>query len=97
MIQSRSDGTVLSLRVTPRSSRSAIEGIVDGVLRVRLAAPPVDGAANEALSKLLATEFGCSKTNVEIISGARGRSKTVLLRGVDSATVRSRLGLDSSA
>ncbi len=93
MIQERPDGTVIVVRVSPRSSRSLVEGVVDGSVKVRLTAPPVDGAANEALIKLLAAHFKISKARVEIVSGARGRHKQVLLRDVDAASVEARLGL----
>jgi len=65
--------------------------MVDGVLRVRLTAPPVDNAANEALVKILAEFFGLSKSNVAVVSGATSRRKQVLLRGLSMDDVERRL------
>ena len=91
MIRDRSDGTLIDVRVTPRSSRNAIDGIVDGRVRVRLTAPPVDGSANDALIKFLASQFGVPRSSVEIVSGAHGRNKQVLLRGIDGTEAKARL------
>lgn len=62
-------GLIFSVRVIPRSSKSEIVGEYDGALKVKLNAPPVDGAANSGLIRLLAKEFRVSKSHVEIISG----------------------------
>ncbi len=66
-----------SVRVQPRASRSAVVGLHDSALKVRLAAPPVDGAANEALIKLFAQLLDVTRADVEIISGASSRQKLV--------------------
>jgi len=66
---------VLSLRVQPRSSKAGIEDVREGRLRVRLNAPPVDGAANKALIELLADAFGVPKSRVELLAGETGREK----------------------
>lgn len=72
------DGTLIfSVRVIPRSSRSEIVGEYDGALKVKLNSPPVDGAANAELIKLLAKEFGVSRSQVEILSGNASKSKQV--------------------
>ncbi len=75
------DHTDLNVRVTPRASKSEVIGIVDGVLKVRIAAPPVDGAANEALIKLLAKHFNVSKSSISIVSGDSSRNKRVRISG----------------
>ena len=88
-ISERSDGVVrFSVRVQPRASRSAIEGVHGDALRVRLSAPPVDGAANDALVELLARELGVAKRDVRVIAGAASRSKVIEVDGVGSARVR---------
>ena len=80
----REDGAItFEVRVAPRSSRDRVVGVQDGVLKVALTAPPVDGAANEALCKLLAKTFGVSKSAVEILRGERGRTKLLRIRGAD--------------
>ncbi len=68
----------ITVRVVPRASKSEVVGEIDGVLKVRISAPPVDGAANAELIKLLAKHFGVSKSSVEIVSGST--SKTKILR-----------------
>jgi uncharacterized protein (TIGR00251 family) len=72
------DGAVEFLvRVLPRASRSELVGQHDGALKIKIASPPVDGAANEELIKLLAKIFGARKADVEIIGGQTSRSKRI--------------------
>lgn len=67
-----------AVRLTPRGGRDAIDGVgEDGVLRARVAAPPVDGAANEALCRLVARTLGIAPGSVRIVGGASGRRKVV--------------------
>jgi uncharacterized protein (TIGR00251 family) len=73
------------VRVAPRSSRNEIVGEHDGALRVRLTAPPVEGAANAALVRTLARAFDVSPSSVAIISGATSRTKTVSITGAGFA------------
>jgi uncharacterized protein (TIGR00251 family) len=81
---SEKDGAlVFSVRVVPRASRSEIIGEHDGALRIRLAAPPVDGAANEELVRTLAQAFAVSRRAVEVISGHSSRSKRISIKGAD--------------
>ena len=75
------------MRVQPRASRSEIVGEYNGAIKVRLSAPPVDGAANDALVDLLASELSVPRRNVTIVSGASSRSKTVAVAGIDVASV----------
>ena len=75
---SEKDGAVtFSVRVVPRASKSEIVGDLDGALKVRVAAPPVDGAANAELIKLLAKTFGVVKSAVEIIGGETSKTKQI--------------------
>ncbi len=68
----------LAVRLTPRGGADRVDGVgEDGVLRVRVTAPPVDGAANEALCRLLARELGVARGAVRFIAGAAGRRKLV--------------------
>jgi len=78
-------GIVLRVRLTPRGGRDRIDGLAqmsDGaVLKVRVASPPVDGAANAALIGLVAKGFGVAKSRVGLVSGETARLKTLLIEG----------------
>jgi uncharacterized protein (TIGR00251 family) len=83
------DGSVtFRVRVAPRASRSAAAGEHDGALKVRVAAPPVEGAANDELVRFLARSLGLAPRDVEIISGHTSRTKLVRARGATAAQVR---------
>ena len=84
-------GAWCTVRVTPRAGRSAITGVLDGRLIVRIAAAPVDGAANEALVGVLAASFDLPKRAVVITAGARARTKRVQFEGVTPGTLETRL------
>lgn len=84
-------GVVLDVRVIPRSAKSQIAGTRNDALVIRLKAPPVDGAANEELIRLLATVLGIPRRNVEIVSGHTSRTKRVRLAGVTSADIAEKL------
>jgi uncharacterized protein len=76
------DGTVsFRVCVVPRSSKSEIVGEHYRSLKVKLTAPPVDGAANAELIKLLAKQFGVPKSDVEIVGGASSKTKRVCVAG----------------
>ena len=91
----RADGARLLLEVhaAPRASKSRLAGVHDGRLKVRLAAPPVDGAANQELVRFLARALGVPRSTVTLVKGASSRRKTVAVVGLDAAEARSRLGL----
>ena len=85
---SEKDGKLtFKVRVVPRASRTEIIGEHDGALRVRLAAPPVEGAANLALVRLLARALDVSPGSVEITSGKSSRTKTVSILGSAGANL----------
>ena len=67
----------LSIKVIPRSSKNELISLDDGTYKVKLTAPPVDGAANEALIKFLSEEFDVAKSCVRIVKGETGRNKIV--------------------
>lgn len=80
------DGKVsFMVRVVPRASRSEVTGESEGALRVRLAAPPVEGAANEELIRVLARSLGLPRTAVEIVTGHSARFKRVRINGMSAA------------
>jgi len=86
------DGVRLAIRVQPRASRTEVAGLYgEDALRIRLAAPPVDGAANRELVEFLAKTLGVAKSAVVIERGESGRLKTVAVEGLDPARVRAAL------
>lgn len=87
--RSRPDGIQLDLRVTPRASRAAVGGQHGERLIVRVNAPPVDGAANDAVRAALAEAFGVSRAAVTLVRGETARDKTVAVTG-DPATLLAR-------
>ena len=82
------------MRAKPRASRPGLGGIRDGALEVRVGAPPVEGAANEALVELLARALDLPRRAVTLVSGEHGRSKRVRIDGLGLEEVRARLGLE---
>jgi uncharacterized protein (TIGR00251 family) len=86
-LHATSEGCTLTVKATPRASKSEIVGAEPEWLRVRLKAPPVDGKANEALVELFARTFSLSKRAVEIVSGDTSRLKRIRLHGVSPAAV----------
>jgi uncharacterized protein YggU (UPF0235/DUF167 family) len=78
------------VRLTPRGGLDRIDGVADGALRVRVAAPPVDEAANHALVRLLARELDVAPSAVRIVTGATARRKTVAVESVTSGAILTR-------
>jgi len=74
----------LSIRIQPRASKNELLRMASGELKIRLTAPPVEGAANEALVKFLATELGVAKSQVEIVAGHTSREKIVRINGIST-------------
>lgn len=70
---------VLQLLIQPRSSHNAFCEVHDGRLKIRLTAPPAEGAANRGLIEFLADQFAVAKSRVDLIRGASGRQKTVVI------------------
>jgi hypothetical protein len=91
-LRSTGDGVVVLVRVIPRSSRTRLAEIRDNRLLVRLNAPPVDGAANKALVRVLAQTLEVQRRAVRIVSGERARDKSVLIDGLTSEEILARLG-----
>jgi uncharacterized protein (TIGR00251 family) len=85
------DGATFGVKVVPRASRDELAGIQRGALRVRLTAPPVEGAANRALVEFVAEILGIPKRDVDIVSGHGSRRKVVAVRGLSPREVAARL------
>ena len=79
-----------AVRLTPRSAVERVEDVVDGVLKVRVMAPAVEGAANAALVRFLADELGVARRDVRIVAGATSRQKLVVVDGVDPEAIVAR-------
>jgi uncharacterized protein len=85
---SERDGIVcFMVRVQPRASRDGIAGEVEGALKIRLTAPPVDDRANEALRRFLADELNIAISAVRIAGGERSRTKRIEVRGVERGRI----------
>ena len=76
------------VRIIPRAGKSEIGGLRDDAVVVRVSAPPVEGAANEALTELLAEALGVARRAVRIVSGEKSRRKRVAIAGVTAERVR---------
>ena len=81
----------LDVRVTPRAGRTGFAGMREDVLLVRLAAAPVDGAANEELINLIAKTLRIPRRDVTIVSGERSRSKRIRIAGLEQEEVMAKL------
>jgi uncharacterized protein len=87
-------GVTFSVRVMPRSSRNQIVGVEGGALKIKLTAPPVEGAANAALIEFMAEWLGVRRSAVSIVSGDKARNKIVRVSGVTRDSVALRLSDD---
>lgn len=92
-ITEKDHGVTFVVKVAPRASRAAIEGLELDALKVRLTAPPVEGAANQALIKLLAKALGLAPGRLAIVGGEHARRKLVRAEGLTAAELLARLGL----
>ncbi|MFN4148903.1 MAG: DUF167 domain-containing protein [Rhodocyclaceae bacterium] len=90
-IKADATGVILTLHIQPGAKKTEIAGLHGGALKIRLAAPPVDGKANDALIDFLAKKLGAGRTAVELISGLSSRSKRVRIAGVGAEDVRAAL------
>ena len=88
-LQEIPEGVVLRVRVQPRSAKCAIAGDAGDHLKIRVNAPPVKGAANEACRSFLAKQFQLAKGRIDILSGEKSREKRILLRGAQMDTIAS--------
>lgn len=82
-----SAGVTFSVRVVPRASRSEMAGVQDGVLRIRIAAPPVDGAANRELIKFLSKQLKVPQAAVTLVTGNNSKHKTVSIANPSPTTL----------
>ncbi len=86
------DGVLLSVKLQPRASANEIGEALGNELRIKVTAPPVDAAANEALLKLLAQQLHCPRNRVDIVRGHTSRHKLIKLYGLAADQVAAKLG-----
>jgi uncharacterized protein (TIGR00251 family) len=97
VIRDAPDGSVVDIKVIPRAGSTTLAGTRDGAVLIRLAAAPVDGAANAELIALLSRVLAIPKRHIAIISGEKTRSKRVKVLGVSAAMFRERFNLSPDA
>ncbi len=90
-INAQPDGVLLAVKVQPRASRNEIGGPLGDELRVKVTAPPVDSAANEAVVKLLAKALGVGGSSVELVRGQTSRHKVFKIHGLQLEEVLRKL------
>ena len=84
-------GLTFDIQVIPHASCSELMNVQDGVLKIKVTSPPVEGAANEACIKLLAKELGLKKSQMEISSGAKSRKKTVMIKDINKVELETKI------
>lgn len=89
------DALMLTLHIQPAAKKTQVVGVHGDALKIRLAAPPVDGKANAALIKFIAAQLGVSKNSVTLISGDTARAKRLRIAGVDATVARNQLTSNS--
>lgn len=92
-LKEQNDVVLLHVKVQPRASRNGIGEVLGSELKIKIAAPPVDSAANEALVKFLAELLESSRSAVQIVRGETSRHKVVAIRGMSAEFVQQKLGL----
>ena len=90
-LHAQPDGTLLAVKLQPRASANQIGEALGDELRIKVTAPPVDAAANQALVELLAKTLGCSRSRVELLRGHTSRHKALKLHGFSPAEVFAKL------
>ena len=94
-LRAAADGVLLGLKLQPRSSTNGIYQPLGNELRIKVTAPAVDGAANEALLKLLAKRLDCARSNIELVRGTTSRHKVVKLHGISLEDAAAKLQSDT--
>lgn len=90
-IREQADGVLLSIKVQPRASKNEIGEPLGSELRIKVTAPPVDAAANEAVLRFIADCLDCPRNRIELIKGHKNRHKVIRICGVPAHTIVSRL------
>lgn len=90
-IREQKDGVCLAVKVQPRASKNEIGVALGDELKIKVTAPPVDAAANEALLRLLAETLGCPRSAVQLVRGQTSRHKTIFISGLTVQEVTEKL------
>lgn len=88
---SHSKSNRLQVKVTPNASRNEITGLIDGVLQVKVSAPPVKGKANKELTAFLSQALGVKKSSLSIVKGQTSRNKVIAIEGLSRDDIIKRL------
>ena len=91
MNEKRRADAIIDVRVIPRSPRTRVDGVRGGAVLIRLAAPPLDGAANDALIEFLSDALDCPRGTIQIVSGGKSRDKRISIAGIDRESALARL------
>jgi uncharacterized protein (TIGR00251 family) len=92
-IHEDSDGVTFTAKIVPGSSKTAVAGVLDGMIKIKVAAPPEKGKANACLAAFLAKQLGVRKNAVTVAAGQTSPIKQVEIAGVTAEALRDRLGL----
>ncbi len=91
LIRETKNGLSFDIHVNPHASRAGISGISEGMLKIKVTAPPVEGAANEACIDLLAKSLKLRKSQMKISPGAKGRKKTILVSEISKTDLERKI------
>lgn len=91
LLRETKNGVCFDIHVNPHASRAEIAGAADGMLKVKVTAPPVEGAANDACILLLSKKLGLKKSQMDIAAGAKGRKKTILVREIQKEELEQKI------
>ena len=91
LIRETKNGMSFDIHVNPHASKAEITGISEGMLKVKVTAPPVEGAANEACVALLSKKLGLRKSQMNISAGAKGRKKTILVSEISKTDLEQKI------
>lgn len=92
-LRESSGAVLLAVKVTPRASRNEIGGLHGDVLKIKVTAPPVDSAANEAVLELLAEKLNCPRNALQLVRGGTSRQKVISIAGIPAQSLAKKLGL----
>jgi len=93
-IKNANGGVIFTVKVVPGSSRTSVSGLLNGMVKIKVSAPPEKGKANQSLIEFLAKKLGVKKNVVSIISGKTNPVKDIQILGMSTAILQKKLGLE---